>query len=180
MILCVGSVKQLKGPDILINALEQLGHDYLKGRKVVILFVGGGDMERSLRERVAEMGMHTIIRFEGSVPYEMVREYYAVTDLFVIPSLFEARPLALAEAIFNGLPTIGSDINTISNTINHGVDGLVFEKGNPAKLKECLKDLIEDNEKRQTFGKNNAARKSEFNKFGDMVNNYARYYDGIM
>ena len=180
VILCLGSVKELKGPDVLVGALEQLGCDYLKMKSVVTLFVGGGDMEHSLSERVSKAGMHAVIRFEGSVPYEKVHEYYAMSDLFVIPSLFEARPLALAEAIFNGLPTIGSDISTISNTINHGVDGLVFEKGNSEKLLECLKELIEDDDKRVAFGKNNVARRAEFNKFDDMVDEYVQYYAGIL
>ena len=106
-------------------------------------------------------------------------EAHRCTDA-VKRSFFEARPLALAEAIFNGLPAIGSDISTISNTINHGTDGLVFEKGNPEKLKECLKELIEDDDKRVAFGNKNTARRAEFDKFDDMVDEYVRYYAEIL
>ena len=38
----------------------------------------------------------------GGVPHEQVSELYKLADIFVIPSLMEARPLTLSEAFFNG------------------------------------------------------------------------------
>ncbi|PIS38321.1 MAG: hypothetical protein COT35_01430 [Nitrospirae bacterium CG08_land_8_20_14_0_20_52_24] len=178
--LYLGSVKKLKGPDVLVEALTLIGKSYLREKQVVVLFVGGGELEATLRAGIKDNGMDDVIRFVGKVPYECVHEYYRLADVFVIPSLFEARPLALAEALYNGLPAIGSDISTISNTIRHEVNGLLVPPEDPARLADAIRILVEDPSRREKYAKASRGQKEEFDNFNTMVMDYVTMYREIM
>lgn len=178
--LFLGSVKKIKGADVLVEAVLKLGKDYFTSRDIVILVVGGGDMLDGLRKKIGDNGLGDVVRFEGQVPYEHVHEYYALADVFVIPSLMEARPLALAEALYNGLPAIGSNIPTISNTIRDQVNGILAAPGDADSLNEAIRLMADDRTRRENFAKKSREEKEQFNKFDSMVLDYVRFYDKIM
>jgi len=180
VVLFLGSVKQIKGPDILLDALQQLGSDWLQQQRVLVLYAGGGDLLDVLRQRVRKDGIQSLVRLEGNVPYENVHHYYRMADLFVIPSLMEARPLALAEALYNGLPAIGTDIPTIANTIEHGRNGLVFKMGDAGELASAIRRLVEDKPFMAACVQECMKRRDSFNHFDDMVNDYSVLYRCLM
>ena len=92
----------------------------------------------------------------------------------------EARPLALAEALYNGLPAIGSDISTIANTIEHGKNGLVFKDGDVDDLANAMQRIIEDQPFMEACAKESNKRRDSFNHFDDMVNDYSVFYRNLM
>jgi glycosyltransferase involved in cell wall biosynthesis len=180
VILYVGSIKPIKGPDILVEAVRRLGHKFLKAWNILVLIVGGGELEDFLRKKVLETGLNDFIQFTGRVPYENVHSYFQASDVFVIPSLMEARPLVLAEALYNGLPSIGSDISTIANTIRHNETGLVFASGSSKALAEAIMQMVQSPERRSVFRQNNLNNKHCFNRFDQMVQEYSALYKQIM
>jgi glycosyltransferase involved in cell wall biosynthesis len=72
--------------------------------------------------------------------------YYAASDIFVIPSLYEGFGLPILEAQACGSPVIGSDCTAIAETI--GLGGVVFEPNNEVSLKNEILRLIDD---KQTY-----------------------------
>ena len=178
--LCLGSIKKIKGTDLLIDAVNLLGKDFLQSKKTIFIIVGGGELEKFLRSRVSELGLSGRVIFTGKVPYEQVHEHFQYSDVFLIPSLMEARPLVLAEALDNGLPAIGRNISTIANTIKHQEHGLLFPVGNSRELAESIRNIIENPEVRGKFRANSLKGKEQFNCFDKMVKDYIQYYDQLM
>jgi alpha-1,3-rhamnosyl/mannosyltransferase len=99
--LNVGSLSDQKNQDVLVRAALQLPG-------AVLVIVGDGPR----REHLAEWALHSNgrVRILGRVPLEEMGDIYAMADVFVFPSLFEGRPLALLEAARAGLPVIASPI----------------------------------------------------------------------
>ena len=81
------------------------------------------------------------IIFTGKV--DDVYNYLQLSNIFVLPSKSEGLPNCLLEAMSCGLACIGSDVVGISDLIEHGYNGLLFdldENGNT--LTDSLNLLI--------------------------------------
>jgi len=144
IVLSLGSIKKIKGSDILLDSFLKLGKDYINKKKVKLLYVGEGEMEGKLRRRIDENRFESHVIFLGNVPYEKVPEMYKLSDIYVIPSLFEGTPKSLLEAMFNGLPVIGSNTTGINNIIYDRENGYLFNLEDSEDLKEKIKFVIEN------------------------------------
>ncbi len=99
----------------------------------------------------------------GQVKNEKVKDLYAVSDLFVISSWFEGTPLALMEAMFNGICCIGTRVQGIDTIIEDGLNGFLFPKNDDKYLCELIKKCFDDNSLTKTIGL--AAAKYYHSKF---------------
>jgi len=76
-------------------------------KKAILLLVGEGPLEASIRAKVEEKGLTDKVIFFGVTD---APEYlYNAMDLFLFPSKYEGVPLTLVEAQASGLPCIISD-----------------------------------------------------------------------
>jgi glycosyltransferase involved in cell wall biosynthesis len=148
IILSLGSVKKIKGSDILLHAFIQLGEDYIKNNDLMLVYVGNGPLKSMLEMKVKEQSFQKHVRFMGEVSREKVPEMYKLADIYVIPSLFEGTPISLLEAMYNNLPIIGANANGINNIIVHEKNGLLFNKGDVNSLKHMITKLVDDSDLR--------------------------------
>ena len=64
-------------------------------------------------------------------------------DWVVVPSIWwENSPLVIQEAFARGRPVICSDVGGMAEKVADGVDGLHFERGNPASLADTIERAI--------------------------------------
>lgn len=95
---------------------DQKNHSYLlevfkryheKDPDSVLLLVGDGPLEESIKNRAEEMGIAGHVIFSGTT--SDTSAFYSAMNQFVFPSKFEGVPLTLVEAQANGLPCLISD-----------------------------------------------------------------------
>jgi glycosyltransferase involved in cell wall biosynthesis len=177
VILTLGSVKKIKGSDLLPQAFYHLGTEVLEKHRARLLVVGDGPMRKSLEAEVGQRHFEKWVKFLGPVPHEKVREMYRLADVYVIPSLMEGAPLSLMEAMFNGLPVVGSDIESIRSFIQDNRNGLLFRTGDSQALGQQLHVLMNDPGLRERLGE--AARLSHDSglHFEDVVTAHLRLYE---
>jgi glycosyltransferase involved in cell wall biosynthesis len=71
--------------------------------------------------------------------------FFRGARMFVLPSVwFEAFGLVAAEAMGHGLPVVASRMGAVSELVEDGVDGLLFQPGNARDLSEKVKRLWDD------------------------------------
>ena len=176
VILSLGSIKKIKGSDTLLYAFLELGKTYIEKNNLKLLYVGDGPMKPMLAEKVKERNFDGHVKFLGIIPHEEVLHIYKLADIYVISSLFEGTPKSLLEAMFNGLPIIGRDVNGINNLIRHGKNGLLFEKENRKDLTGKIKELVENKDLSNKLG--NAAKKDYLKnyKFEHTISQYIKLY----
>ena len=117
VVVNVGNLRPVKNQSLLVRAFARLlAHQ----PEAVLLLVGEGPDEASLKSLVEALGVGTQVRFLGS--RDDVPVILAAADLFVMPSLWEGVPGAAVEAQATGLPVLLSD--TISREADAGT-GLV-------------------------------------------------------
>ena len=138
--IVVGSLTEKKGHTYLFDALKQLPNTSL-------LVVGDGYMRATLEKRAQKN-----VQLLGARPD--VRDLYAASDTFVLPSLWEGMPNATLEALASGLPVIATNVGGISEIIRDGENGFLVPPRDSAALTEKLQKLMDDKELRARFTKN--------------------------
>ena len=71
-------------------------------------------------------------------------ERYRAADLFTLPSSAEAFGNVFAEALASGLPIVGSTVGGIPELVEHGVNGLLIDPGQPLALARAIQYLAHD------------------------------------
>ena len=99
--ICPARLETVKG---LAGFLEGLPDKCLDGWKLLI--IGEGSQRDAIERIVRARGLTERVILLGYVPYEEMPLFYAASDLFVLPSLYDPNPLSVVEAMHSGLPLL--------------------------------------------------------------------------
>lgn len=129
--------------DVLLDALNLVRERMDDVRLVVI---GGGPVERELREQTQWLKLERHIRFLGPIDDDrLAAVWYACASAFVVPSRLGIGAL---RAMAFGCPVItGDDLDQQGLEIEslcHGVNGLFFAHNDPHSLAERLLEALAD------------------------------------
>ncbi|GAG76864.1 unnamed protein product, partial [marine sediment metagenome] len=135
----IGAIVKQKGVLTLISAVSKLK------AKFRLLFIGRGDYEEAVREKVGQLKLREKTLFLRTVPHREIPDYLASFDVLVLPSLTfpnwkEQFGRVLIEAMSSEIPVIGSNSGEIPRVIAEA--GLIFREGDSEDLKEKLELLI--------------------------------------
>lgn len=150
VLLYVGNFKQVKGTDLLPETLMHLcniRHD------ILLLMIGGGDLEEELRLGFEERGLMKKVHFTGRLPNDQVGEYMKAADLLVVPSRQEGRGIVVIEALSCGLPVVGANVGGIPETLVNDSLGLLVNPEDPAALADAILKCLERNWDREYLHK---------------------------
>jgi glycosyltransferase involved in cell wall biosynthesis/acyl carrier protein len=134
----IGSLLPQKGIHVLVAA----GEVFEAGQIEIHVFGSG---PAAYVEALEKIDRKNLVRFHGHYELSQLPELLGCVDLVVIPSVWEdCAPLVVAEALAARIPVIGSRIGGIPDFIQEGVNGFLFEPGNPAALAGTLRRLVEN------------------------------------
>ncbi|MDN5305288.1 MAG: hypothetical protein PWP46_2175 [Fusobacteriaceae bacterium] len=138
-----------KGLEYLIEAADFISD------KAIILIGGQGPLTEKLKERSKDKKN---IDFLGRLSNEEVKEYLYSAYLFLFPSITknEAFGVALAEALYCGVPAVGFEIKGSGvNWVNKdGYTGYMVENRNIKEYANKINNLIENEELREEMAQN--------------------------
>ncbi len=104
VVMTAGRLAEPKGQWHLIRAFTAVVRHV---PEALLVILGTGELKRYLDELVKRCNLEGRVIFAGYVSNPYQYEKYA--DVFVLPSLYEGFPNALAEALCLGLPCIATD-----------------------------------------------------------------------
>lgn len=116
----------------------------------VFVMVGDGPLRPLLERMIAERNLQASFRLVG-MQSEMV-PYYAVMDVFMLPSLREGFGVAYAEAMSCGLPVIATNIAPMTDIILGGENGLFAEPNDAEGFARAALQLVGSPELRRRMG----------------------------
>ena len=85
----------------------------------------GGSPSSSLTGLVRRLNLEDLVSFHG--PTTQPESYYKASDVFILPTFYDACSLVVFEAMASGLPAITTVFNGASGIITDGVDGAVLQ-----------------------------------------------------
>ena len=171
-IVFVGQISKRKGIQILLEAFKRLpssAHLYL---------IGGDWATQGFAQEI-----QTMLEGESSKKRVHVHNHRsdAVSiinqcDIFVLPSLSEARPRVILEAMSLGKCIVSTKVGGIPGMITHGDTGLLAEAGNVDSLYAELQLVVEGQELRRALGSNAEQYASKHLDPKQTAINYYRVY----
>lgn len=136
-LVTIGRFSAEKGHNLLIEAVKQLTED-----KAQFLILGHGPLEKSLRQKVADLKLEERVKI--IVAPDRAKEFLYLADALVLPSLREGQGLVAYEALLSGVPVISADLPALKEIIIEGENGLLFETGQASALATVLDKFLSD------------------------------------
>ncbi|MBF0517718.1 MAG: glycosyltransferase family 4 protein [Nitrospirae bacterium] len=135
-IVCVGNLRQGKGHEYLLDAFEKLSLKRFPG--VNLLIAGDGQMSRTLLSQVKSYTSQANIHFLGN--RDDIAEILKISDIFVLPTLYEGMSNAILEAMASKVAVITTDIPVNIELV--GDTAIVVPVRNPDTLAEAMQTLL--------------------------------------
>jgi len=122
----------IKGMPYLLSAWDLLMRKYnIKGRLVLV-----GNMDRNVERLYKRYGNTPNIEFRGFV--KDLRTAYEAGDVFVSPSVSDAGPTTILEAMAMGLAVISSTNCGFSSLIEDGRNGFTYQFNDIERLSDIM------------------------------------------
>jgi glycosyltransferase involved in cell wall biosynthesis len=95
--------------------------------------------------------MPFLFSFPGWVHGQEKLAYLANSDIFILASHSEGLPNSLMEAMLCGIPSIATDVGSVSDLIINGETGILIEKKNIKQLTQGIQDLVLNENLRNSY-----------------------------
>lgn len=157
----VGELREKKGLATLLSGYAQV----TKKRPAILLIVGevrpGDDKARFDELRAAISSAKIVVT--GAVPHRDLPAYYALMDVFVMPSLRDGLPNALLEAMACERPVIATSVGGIPDALRDDENGKIVPVNDVRALSEAIESLLTDKVTAIRYGQ--SARETIVKKF---------------
>jgi glycosyltransferase involved in cell wall biosynthesis len=150
VILVVSAGTVLKGVVFVFLAMCEIVKVFPKARLMVV------GIDAKYREQM----ISTVKRFHiqrnviliGRIPNYEMPEYYASSDVVVLPSLHENFPVVGLEAMSSGKPIIATHVGGIPELVTNNENGILVSPGNVEQIVKALLNLLEHPSLRNRLG----------------------------
>lgn len=139
----VAVLRPRKGIEVLLESIERVPD-------VMFLIVGDGPIANELRADAGARGLSDRIRWTGF--RSDVDAILPGCDLFVHPSLEDAFPTVLLEAMAASLPVVASNVGGIPEIVQEDVTGSLIPPGDPSVLASSIQRALADRERLARMG----------------------------
>ncbi|HYC93502.1 MAG TPA: glycosyltransferase [Thermoanaerobaculia bacterium] len=133
IVATVAVLRPKKGIEVLLEAAPKV-------RNALFVIIGDGPLREEWTRLAASLGVADRVRWAGY--RKDVDALLAGCDLFVHPSLDDAFPTVLLEAMAAGLPIVASRVGGIPEIVTPGVTGELVPPGDAPALAAAINALL--------------------------------------
>ncbi len=152
VLVFVGRLQQLKGPDVAIRALaEAVARDPVATRDVVLAVVGGPSGPRdgaseveSLMDLATTAGVGDRVQFYPPQAHERLPDFYSAAEAVLVPSRSESFGLVALEAQACGAPIVGASVGGLRLAVADGESGFLVCGHDPADYADRILQVLTD------------------------------------
>lgn len=147
-LLTVGRLSEPKGIDFAVAACAILKR---RGVRLRWYHLGVGELQSAIEAQIGEQNVRDcfFLLGERENPYP----YFKQCDVYIQPSRFEGKSIAVDEAKCFARPIVVTDFGTVRDQIEDGVNGLVAEK-TPQSIADAVERLLRSPELCRTLSDN--------------------------
>jgi glycosyltransferase involved in cell wall biosynthesis len=178
LIVDVGSVKAVKGYDVLVRAASIVCREFPRAVFAIAGALQDQVYYNQLRELITRLGLERNIRFLGNI--DPAFSLLQSSDVFCHLSRTDGLSNALLEAMASGLPCVLTRVGGNPEVVQDGRSGFLVSSNDPEESALRLIELLRDSEKRRSMGQ--CGRELISGRFtaGHMVNRLVELYDDLL
>jgi D-inositol-3-phosphate glycosyltransferase len=152
LLLFVGRLQPLKGPDVAIRTLAEAVRSAPEATHDLVLAVVGGpsgaipksDGVATLMDLAAEAGVADRVMFFPPQPHDRLADFYSAAEAVILPSRSESFGLVALEAQACGTPVIGSAVGGLRYAVAEGQSGVLVEGHDARAFAGALVSILGD------------------------------------
>lgn len=137
-LLFIGMLRDLKGVEVLLNAIAELRQE----RPITATIVGSGPDGETFMQQAARLQLNHFVKFTGEMP---VQDAFPLGRLMVIPSLKDSFPYIVLETAAAGIPMVVTSVGGIPEMVS-GTDTELVQAGSVPALTGAIRRAIADPE----------------------------------
>ena len=152
ILLTLGRLVKRKGItwfiDNVINMLD---------RKIVYIVAGAGKEESNILSAIQNNNLQDQVFFIGKVSNRDKQLLFSTTDIFIQPNIkvagdMEGFGLVVLEAAASGCVVIASRLEGLTDSIQHGQNGLLVTPGNAEEYRKTIESVLDNPQDKDAFG----------------------------
>ena len=137
--IVVARLAKVKSIDTIITAIAELSHSAID--QVQCIIVGDGGQKSNLIELSRQRGLDKIIHFPG---YCDPLDFYALSDVFILPSIKEGFSVSVVEAMLSGLAILRTPTSGCYDQVIENQNGFIFPFHDHQALAEKMELLLSE------------------------------------
>lgn len=142
------------------------------------LVVGDGPEMDRLKALINTDSLRERVHFSGY--RQDIVDLARASDVFVLPTLFDAQPTVIMEAMAAKLPVVASNLAGVPDMVGQGVEGLLTEPGDVPALADALSSLLGDLPRAQAMGDTGRRRVEADFAIDRQIERLADMYDALI
>jgi len=143
--------------------------------KMVITYYG-----LYIRKLIKKYGLENIVIFTGPLNEMQMCERFLKSNVFVSASTIENESNSLSEARILGVPSIASFVGGVTDRINHGSDGFLYQHNAPYMLSYYVCYMFKNENVALEFSEKARERALKMHNIEDNNNNLMQIYKKIL
>jgi glycosyltransferase involved in cell wall biosynthesis/2-polyprenyl-3-methyl-5-hydroxy-6-metoxy-1,4-benzoquinol methylase len=161
-VMFFGNLVELKGVFVLVAAMREYVWPRHHDAMLVLAGAAPPGRESDAARRLDELAGHHRNRLElrGALPHDRLFPLIASADVVALPSLWEALPFSVLEAMAIGKPVVAAA--GAGDLIEDGRSGLLVTPGNVPELGKTIARLLDDAELSRKLAHHAARRAEQF------------------
>jgi glycosyltransferase involved in cell wall biosynthesis len=136
-IVYVGEFRNIKGTDLLIDAVARLHAD---GKPVTLTLAGDGEELDNLKAQIQRLGLNEAVRFIGHVK---ARYGFSKGSVLIVPSRGDSMPYVVIEAAAAGIPMMAANVGGIPEIFGSQTEAL-FAPNIVGAMADAIETALED------------------------------------
>jgi glycosyltransferase involved in cell wall biosynthesis len=141
VVLAVGRLSREKGHNDLIEGFK-LVRETNPALSVKLIIVGDGPERSRLEANAESLGVEELVVFTGQV--SDVQPFYAMAEVFVLPSHSEGSPNVLLEAMAASVPVVATAVGGVPEIVTNHESALLVPPNDPKALAAAIGQLLAD------------------------------------
>ncbi len=176
-VLFVGRLSRLKG---FVDIIKAVPNVHKENKNIHFHFCGTRNPKENLddcNDILEEFIKCGIVHLHGPIDGENKKKIFSEANVLILPSYKEIFPIALLEAMAQGIPVITTKVGVVETFITEHENGFLVEQGNIEDISNKIIFLANQKELCIQIGKNNLQKiKEKFNsaiaatKFVEIIN----------
>jgi glycosyltransferase involved in cell wall biosynthesis len=147
VILFCAKLQPWKRPLDLLRAFAKSGV-----ANTFLVFAGEGPLKPDLQREAETLGVANRVRFLGFMNQTQLPAVYCASDLFILPSEYDAFGVVVNESMLCGCAVAVSDHVGAGPDLVHKENGFIFPTGDVEALAALIREAVADPEKLRQMG----------------------------